>query len=197
MKAFVVPGGRGGPGKRRQQTRWSQRLPPARVPYAVLHPPSTPVAARPADAASPRRLLDVVRATPGLTMGELARRVDLGLGTVSYHVQRLQRAGLVQSVASGRRRLVFPTHMVPAGKEPQARALLLGRTCNGIARAVLAQPGCSIAELARVTGAHRRTVYYHVRALRDAGLVRTVSIRRYRGLAAAPRLADLLAPVPP
>lgn len=50
-----------------------------------------------------RAVLEGIRAAPGLSGRELARRLGRSASTVNYHLQRLQRAGLVLGEGAGLR----------------------------------------------------------------------------------------------
>ncbi len=54
-----------------------------------------------------RRLLDMLYARSGLTLGELCEGLDLRRQSVSQHLDLLESAGLVTSVRSGRRKLHY------------------------------------------------------------------------------------------
>jgi DNA-binding transcriptional ArsR family regulator len=57
---------------------------------------------------SRRRMLDIVKARPGIGVGELASEFDVSRVAVMKHLRTLQEAGLVLSEKDGRtRRLYF------------------------------------------------------------------------------------------
>lgn len=70
-----------------------------------------------------RRLLEAIRAEPGIALEEAAEAARCAWGTVIYHTAVLQKLGYVASYRSGRRRCLFDAQAVPAGDRP-ARALL-------------------------------------------------------------------------
>jgi DNA-binding IclR family transcriptional regulator len=49
-----------------------------------------------------RKILEVVRSQPGLSSADVASRTGLQPSTVTYHVQRLQAAGLLTGLRDGR-----------------------------------------------------------------------------------------------
>lgn len=59
-----------------------------------------------------RRILDLVRQQPGLSSADVAARCGLQPSTVTYHVQRLQAAGLLTGLRDGR---AVRLHPVDAG----------------------------------------------------------------------------------
>jgi predicted transcriptional regulator len=62
-----------------------------------------------------RKILDAVRQQPGLSSVDVAARCGLQPSTVTYHVQRLQAAGLLTGLRDGRAVRLHPT-------EPSATA---------------------------------------------------------------------------
>ncbi len=54
-----------------------------------------------------REILDLVRATPGLTVGALAQNFDVSRIAVMNHLQVLTDAGLITSKKEGRMRLLY------------------------------------------------------------------------------------------
>lgn len=140
-----------------------------------------------------KEILDLVRKTPGLPVGELVKRLGLGSGTIHYHLERLADQRLIRTVVAGRRRLVFPVDRDADARDAKALSLVRGRTSRLVAEAILAQPTCSIVDVVNATGESARAVYYHVKLLKNAGLVLSASSKRYRALKAAPHLASILA----
>jgi len=93
---------------------------------------------------------------------------DLGLrnGTLTYHLTVLERNGLVVSERDGLLKRFYPKDFkIPRGKfypKPVQETML---------KIIRMRPGMSQSELARVLDLKRQIVNYHVRLLRQAGLV--------------------------
>ena len=51
-----------------------------------------------------RRMMDLVRSAPGITVGQLAAKFDVSRITVMKHLETLERAGLIVSRKDGARR---------------------------------------------------------------------------------------------
>ncbi|HWH09167.1 MAG TPA: helix-turn-helix domain-containing protein [Candidatus Thermoplasmatota archaeon] len=139
-----------------------------------------------------KAILQAVRESPGRPVGELVKRMSLGSGTIHYHLERLAEQKLIRTVVAGRRRLVFPLDRDGDARDARALSLVRGRTSRVVAEAILASPGCSILDVMASTGESARTVYYHVKLLKTAGLVLSASSKRYRALQPAPHLASIL-----
>lgn len=138
------------------------------------------------------RLMDLLHATPGLPLGELKENLGIGWGTLYYHVGLLERAGLLRTVVSGRRKLVFPGLGERDPREVAGRSLLVGATARRVARAIVERPGQSLAEVGVAAGENPRVAYYHVRRFVEAGLVVSASRTRYAGLAPTRLLERIL-----
>ena len=54
-----------------------------------------------------RKMMDIVRAFPGITVGELAAKFDVSRITVMKHLETLERAGLFVSRKDGARRRLY------------------------------------------------------------------------------------------
>lgn len=121
-------------------------------------------------------------------------RLEIGSGTAQYHIRRLEDAGRVHTIVIGRRRLVFPGPLKSLLDEhAHAHALLRGSSAHAIARAVIENPACSVLHLIALTGESPRSVYYHLKRLRDAGLIGSGSQRRYLQVVPTPLLLQLAA----
>lgn len=59
--------------------------------------------------ASSRRLADAVRQTPGVIQKDLSHRLGLSPSTIAWHIDRLERAGLVLKEADGRQVRYYPS----------------------------------------------------------------------------------------
>ena len=54
-----------------------------------------------------RKMMDITRASPGITVGELAAKFDVSRITVMKHLETLERAGLFVSRKDGPRRRLY------------------------------------------------------------------------------------------
>ena len=108
----------------------------------------------------------LVQAHPGIHLRALVRTTGFGFGAVSYHLRVLQECGLVAARPSGARVCFFPVGVEPMAAIPQ---LSLRRV--QVLEAVEASPGAGMGEIGELLGLSQKTIAYHVRALRAAGLV--------------------------
>lgn len=140
-------------------------------------------------------MLAAVEREPGISLTELCRRADIGWGTLYHHVAGLREAGQLRTHVVGRRHVVYPTQDAPAEGDAAAEAMLRGETAGALARALSTGAAFDIVALAGAVDRSPRVVYYHVRRMMEAGLVRSSSRLRYRGLHATPALHKALASV--
>ncbi len=147
---------------------------------------------RRAGLAQQERIVAIVRAAPGLLVGELQQRAQIGWGTLCHHLPRLVEAGRIRVVRVGRRRLVYPIEARGAAEASCADAILRGKTARRIAEAIHARPGSSVSGVAFEAGESERATYYHVRRLIQVGLVTSGSATRLKDLRPAPGLAARL-----
>lgn len=140
-----------------------------------------------------RQIVELVRENPGIPIGELMKRLPVGWGTLYHHLIKLERSGLLRAAVSGRRRLLYPGDAGPLGNDPDARSILRGRTAQRLARAIVARPGRSVADIVDEMAESPRVIYYHLKRMLDAGLVTSSSETRYCSLTPTPRLVSMLA----
>lgn len=154
---------------------------------AIMRPPFLRHSSR-------ERIIELARTAPGLHVSEIIKRTQLAAGTVGYHLLRLEAEGVIRTLVAGRRRLVFlASDARTFDTDADAMSLLRGKTALAVAEALSQTAPTSMLRL--VTRLHEspRAVYYHVKRLREAGLVISTSPTRYRELAPAPQLRVLLA----
>lgn len=113
-----------------------------------------------------RALCGLVQAHPGIHLRGLVNATGFGFGAVSYHLHVLQASGLISASPSGLRVCFYPM-----GVEPLVTIPPISRRRVQILEALGESPGVGLGEIGEVLGLSRKSVAYHVRALRAAGLV--------------------------
>ncbi len=134
-----------------------------------------------------RRILETIRREPGITISNLCRRTEAGWGTVKYHLQILQRAGLVVSRSPGRDCLLFPQEY-PRDELPVTEVLRRGRAAS-LAKAIAQSPGASQKELCARVNMTRKIIRTYVDMLTSAGLVVERRDSQFQRYYPDPRLA--------
>lgn len=113
-------------------------------------------------------IMEHIRRKPGITFRQLARELGLGIGTVQYHLHRLEREGKVVSFRANRKRYLFPNDfnenyealMTAISNSTQRRILLL-----------IAEEERTLSDIASALGLTPATISYHMKRLEKLGLV--------------------------
>ena len=136
-----------------------------------------------------RRILSLVNQYPGLHLRELQRRAQTSAMLVEYHLNVLERLGLVTSQEEGGYRRFFPARdaKVPLGRtEKQWLGLLRQPVPLGIALFLIENPGAAHKDIADVVPVTKSTLTYHLKNMESAGLV----VREPLGVGREFRLQD-------
>lgn len=113
------------------------------------------------------RLADLVARYPGVAMTDARKVLNVAWGTLEYHVRGLE--GRIEKHSVHGRCLLYPVGHPTVAEE---HALLRGESVRRVAEDVLAHPGTDIDCVIRRLGLSERVVYYHVKRLVEAALVR-------------------------
>lgn len=140
---------------------------------------------------SRQRILSLIRATPGISVSDLARRCKLSWLTVHAHVGRLQREGLIASRLVGRRKVLFMLDTFDAARSV-GFGLLAEHSCWKVASTIAASPGTDVPSIAMATGLTQRAVYHHLARLIQAHLVTPRGRRSMEDLRATETLTTAL-----
>lgn len=115
-------------------------------------------------------IMQVVQDSPGIHFKELQRRTQLANGTLRHHVRYMSDAGLMSERRQGGFTCYYPGEHIPADTLAAA-PVLKSDTARDVLAAIKQRPGTSVAQIARQTGLAGGTIGYHVKRLKDAGLV--------------------------
>ncbi len=118
------------------------------------------------DSPARKSLYNLVQAHPGIHLRGLVDSSGLGFGAVSYHLRLLQEYGFVSMVPTGIRICFYPVGVEPLSTIPQ-----ISRRRIQVLEAVEQSPGAGLRDLGQELGLSPKTVAYHLRALKAAGLV--------------------------
>lgn len=138
-----------------------------------------------------RRVLELIRAQPGISVAEVARFAGLVWTSTASHVEELARVGLVHTVRVGRRRVVFPAG---AAHEAPRSTPLAEPSCRRVALALVESSGSRVRDLRDITGMSGRAVHHHLQRLVGAGLAVAVSVGGARTFDATTELRERLGP---
>jgi predicted transcriptional regulator len=113
---------------------------------------------------SRKAIHDCVAAHAGAHLREVARRCDLPLGTTLYHLDCLERAGLVVARRDGRYKRYF-TNVGVGRREKEVLSLLRHDAPRRIVYALLPGAPMTQRELCAAIGVSRSTLSFHVNRL--------------------------------
>jgi DNA-binding MarR family transcriptional regulator len=116
------------------------------------------------------RILEIVRAQPGIHFQDLVRQAAVGRGTLEHHLRKLEAAGLVTIKRSKGYACCFPKGVVDR-RLMEAAPVLRSEGGRAVLREVAKRPGASSRDLAVELGFAPSTVSYHLKRLESAGLV--------------------------
>ncbi|MFX1520395.1 MAG: winged helix-turn-helix transcriptional regulator [Promethearchaeota archaeon] len=117
-----------------------------------------------------RNIYKLICESPGAYFFELASELSAPHGTLSWHLKMLGRAGLIQSMKFGGKRIYYPKVLRSAQVE-SAYVALKSQTARKIFSYVLNNEGCHQLEIAENLEIHHDTVRWHASKLRKAGLI--------------------------
>lgn len=109
-----------------------------------------------------------ITANPGANYTIIRDNLDLADGTLTYHLQVLEREGFVYSIREGLFRCFYPQGVPP----PKRGKLHLSDTQADIVRIVKRIPGITVGEIATAMNRRPNVISYHLKLLRDGGLIR-------------------------
>lgn len=141
-----------------------------------------------------RRLHDRVQTFPGLHLAELARGLEMDPNHAKYHLDRLERAGLVASRHEGGFLLYFPKEETSLGlrdvvgaQDKAVLAALRRPVPLHIALLLLDRGRTTHAQLLEDVGVAHGTLHYHLKRMEDAGILTSVKEGRERWYSLADR----------
>lgn len=115
------------------------------------------------------RVMEAVRAEPGVHFQELSRRLGLGHGVLEHHLRKLVDAEIVVMRRSPGYTCYFPK--ATDRRVMDAAPMLRSGGGRAVLGAVAERPGASSRDLAVHLGLAPSTVSYHLKRLETAGLV--------------------------
>jgi predicted transcriptional regulator len=109
-----------------------------------------------------------ITANPGCNYTIIRDNLDLADGTLTYHLQVLEREGFVYSIREGLFRCFYPQGVPP----PRRGKLHLSDVQADIVRIVKRIPGITVGEIATAMNRRPNVISYHLKLLKEGGLVR-------------------------
>jgi predicted transcriptional regulator len=110
------------------------------------------------------RILDFIQQNPGVHFRRLARQLNINRGTLHYHLQLLEKLGMISSGKAGKFRVYYPNF-------ENSREIYLGGTADKILGYLKEAGEATAKEIAINLSLSPSTVSYHLRNLRQRGLI--------------------------
>jgi len=117
-------------------------------------------------------LYGYVRGHPGVHLKQLSEEFDMKTSSILWHIRKLEAAELVHSERANGFRVFYPVEGgIEIKRVSRAITALHNRNAHRIFEVVLAQPGHAVRDVAETLRMHGGTARWHLRKLRDFGLV--------------------------
>lgn len=142
-----------------------------------------------------RRTLELVRSYPGLHLREIQRQLDTSAMLTEYHLNLLEKWGLVTSIQEKNYRRFFANAQVPrplSREDKRALGLLRQTIPLGVLLLLLEHGRRTHGEIAQALGLHKSTLTYHLNLLEKAGVIEREGDTRRIEPAARKRILSLL-----
>jgi predicted transcriptional regulator/uncharacterized protein YegL len=120
-----------------------------------------------------KKIYEYITDNPGEHFRALQRAVDLEVGVLSHHLNVLEKEQLIVSEQDGNNRRFWA-----AGVKHDLDQVHLSRIQENILKQIDKDPGITQAQIAKKIGVSRKVVFYHVKFLRNAGIVREEKEKR-------------------
>lgn len=117
------------------------------------------------------RVVRLVRERPGIGPQDIASSLGTGWGVTSYHLDRLERAGILTSQRVGHHRCYFVPGALPREQQRNA-GLFRAQTARRVAELIARRPGLTQGQLATELGLSASAMSKQVARLASSGLLR-------------------------
>jgi DNA-binding transcriptional ArsR family regulator len=118
-----------------------------------------------------RRILAYVRANPGLHLRGLAEKLSIPVSTLEYHCYQLTRHGHLATRESAGFKAFYPGEGMDR-RDKDILYLVRHDAPRRICTHLLLHPGATPGDLKAVVGVSAPTLSFHLKKMRDAGLMR-------------------------
>jgi predicted transcriptional regulator len=124
-----------------------------------------------------RQIFNTIVKYPGLHERELARKQDMSLSTLDYHLHYLEKRDLIVSRKDGRYTRYFATRKV-GQQDKKIIAILRQKTPRAIVLHLLTNQNSIHKEIAEGVSKSPSTVSFHLKKMVDVGIVEAISLGR-------------------
>jgi predicted transcriptional regulator len=118
-----------------------------------------------------KQIFDAVCGNPGLGVHAIASRAGVSYSTTTYHLERLVAAGMIVMTPDGNKLCYYKNGGAFTEAERRILPLVKNDEAAKLLEAILDSPGTYRAALAERLGVTATTINWHLRRLREAGLI--------------------------
>ena len=119
-----------------------------------------------------KAIFDAVCQRPGLGVHAIAQAAGVSYSTATYHLERLVAVGMLVMTPDGNKLCYYKNGGAFTETERKILPILKNEEASKLLDAILDTPGTYRAALAERLGVTATTINWHLKRLRDAGLVR-------------------------
>lgn len=117
-------------------------------------------------------LYGFIRATPGAHLKQLSEEFKMKTSSILWHIRKLESADLVHSERANGFRVFYPSEGgIEAKRLSRAITALHNQNAQSIQESINRQGGRTVKDIAERLNVHTGTVRWHLRKLRDFGLL--------------------------
>lgn len=116
-------------------------------------------------------IFDAVCAEPGLGVHAIAQKANVSYSTATYHLERLVGAGMIVMTPDGNKLCYYKNGGAFTEAERKILPIVKNEEARKLLEAILDTPGTYRAALAERLGVTATTINWHLKRLREAGLV--------------------------
>jgi len=124
-----------------------------------------------------RHIYNTIVKYPGLHERELARKLDMSLSTLDYHLHYLEKRDILVCRKDGRYTRYFATRKV-GQEDKKIIAILRQKTPRYILLYLLTNPNAIHKEIAKNVGKSPSTISFHLKKMVGVGIVAAISLGR-------------------
>ncbi len=117
------------------------------------------------------KIFSTIQQHPGIHASQLAREVGVGWGTVSHHLDKLDRAKMVTTRKVNNQKCFFEQGGTISRQDMEAASAIKGDTAGAIAGFVHANPMTSQKDMAEALGISAALASFHVKKLTNLGVL--------------------------
>jgi predicted transcriptional regulator len=118
-----------------------------------------------------KAIFDAVCTSPGLGVHVIAQKAGVSYSTATYHLERLVAAGMIVMTPDGNKLCYYKNGGAFTETERRILPLVKNDEAAKLLEAILDTPGTYRAALAERLGVTATTINWHLRRLREAGLI--------------------------